>query len=219
MDEKLLKLSKLSRVDKLRAAEMLADAFSDDRLFTVYYFPNAGEHYHRYLLGLMVLSINHGLLFGEVYATSDKYEGLAIWYPPTYTGPSQWKDILSGAIPFMLRTGRKSVKRMERHLEYSLNLFNNHTNQECWTKGKCWLLWILAVAREQQKKGYASKLVKPMLQRIAEEGLPCYLETQNEANLPIYRHYGFEIAETGQLPGTDVPHWLMKLQPRSRKAE
>jgi len=46
MDENLLRLSKLSRVDKLRAAEILTDAFSDDRLFTDCYFPNAGERYY-----------------------------------------------------------------------------------------------------------------------------------------------------------------------------
>jgi len=126
----------------------------------------------------MVFCINRGLLFGEVYATSDKYEGIAIWYPLTYTGPSLFKDILLGGIPLMLKTGIKSVTRMERQLQYSLSLFNKQTNQERWIKGKCWFLWILAVDRwEPQKNGYASKLVKPKLQRIAEEGLPCYLGT------------------------------------------
>ena len=48
-----------------------------------------------------------------------------------------------------------------------------------------------------------------MLGRIDNERLPCYLETQNQNNLPIYRHYGFKVIEDVIIPGTKLHHWLM----------
>jgi predicted acetyltransferase len=55
--------------------------------------------------------------------------------------------------------------------------------------------------------GYVSKLIKPMLKRINEEGFPVYLETQNEKNVPLYEHYGFEVVEATTYPNTDIGLW------------
>ena len=63
--------------------------------------------------------------------------------------------------------------------------------------------------RAFQGKGYARSLLRAMLGRIDNERLPCYLETQNQSNLPIYRHYGFKVIKDVIIPGTKLHHWLM----------
>lgn len=55
----------------------------------------------------------------------------------------------------------------------------------------------------------ASKLLNPVLEHFDKVNSPCYLETHNIQNIVKYEHYGFKIAETGLLPGSDKTHWAM----------
>ena len=72
-----------------------------------------------------------------------------------------------------------------------------------------WYLQLLGVDPVYQGKGYASILLRAMFARIDEERLPCYVETQNEKNVPIYQHYGFKVVEEGIFPGSEVNTWAM----------
>jgi ribosomal protein S18 acetylase RimI-like enzyme len=58
-----------------------------------------------------------------------------------------------------------------------------------------WYLQLLGVDPEYQGQGFASRLLRGMLTRIDEEGLPCYLETELAKNVPIYEHFGFRTLE------------------------
>jgi ribosomal protein S18 acetylase RimI-like enzyme len=77
-----------------------------------------------------------------------------------------------------------------------------------------WYLFVIGIHSEHQKKGYASKLLKPFLSYFDEEGISCYLETHRESNTEIYRNYNFDLVEVGQVPKTSVKHYAMlrKLQ-------
>jgi len=72
-----------------------------------------------------------------------------------------------------------------------------------------WYLMVIGVDPMYQGRGYASALIKPTLAQIDREHLPCYLETNNERNVPIFEHYGFKVVEAGIIPGTNVSHWAM----------
>jgi predicted GNAT family N-acyltransferase len=58
----------------------------------------------------------------------------------------------------------------------------------------------VAVDPELQGQGYSSKLIRPMLERLDSQELPCYLEAQSESNVSIYEHYGFEVLAKGNVP-------------------
>ncbi len=124
----------------------------------------------------MRFAVGYGLRFGELYSATAGFDGLAIWYPPSYSRAS----------------------RLYRY-----------TRQAGWTPGRWWFLWLLAVDKGRQGQGYARRLLEPMLERIEKEGLPCFLDTQKEGNVQLYRHFEFQVAEKGQIPGTQGPHWLM----------
>ena len=79
---------------------------------------------------------------------------------------------------------------------------------------KHWFLQTVGVDPQFQGKGYAGKLLRPMLARIDEEGLPCYLETLDERNVPLYEHFGFSVAEESAIPETDLTNWAMLREAR-----
>jgi len=58
-----------------------------------------------------------------------------------------------------------------------------------------WYLCLLAADPMAWRRGIGTSLLEPGLASIDDEGLPCYLETQKEANLAYYRRFGFEESE------------------------
>jgi hypothetical protein len=52
-----------------------------------------------------------------------------------------------------------------------------------------------------------------MLERIESEGLPCFLETQNEKNVPLYEHFGFEVIYRETIPEVELTNWGMVRSP------
>ena len=42
-------------------------------------------------------------------------------------------------------------------------------------------------------------MLKPLLARLEREGLSAYLETHNERNIALYRHFGFEVVAESTL--------------------
>ena len=77
------------------------------------------------------------------------------------------------------------------------------------TPFKHWFLQAVGVDPQFQGKGYAGKLLRPMFARIDEEGLPCYLETLDEANTQLYEHFGFGVVEKSTVPETKLTNWAM----------
>ena len=67
-----------------------------------------------------------------------------------------------------------------------------------------WYLAQLGVDPAYQKQGYAGRLLRGMFEKTDADGTPCYLETDSESTIPMYRHFGFEIIDKFTLPGTDI---------------
>ena len=74
---------------------------------------------------------------------------------------------------------------------------------------KHWYLQEIGVDPQFKGKGYAGKLLRPMFARIDEEGLPCYLETEDEKNVTLYEHFGFRMVEKSAIPETKLTSWAM----------
>ena len=58
-------------------------------------------------------------------------------------------------------------------------------------KDEHWYLCLLAADPMAWRRGIGTALLEPSLASADEDGLPCYLETQKEANLAYYRRFGF----------------------------
>ena len=56
--------------------------------------------------------------------------------------------------------------------------------------------------------------MRPVLVHCDREGLPCYLESSKERNVPFYRRHGFEVVQEVSLPGDGPSIWTMWREPQ-----
>jgi ribosomal protein S18 acetylase RimI-like enzyme len=188
-------------MDLERGTKLLVRAFHDDSL-THYFIPTC-VNWEELAIKYFAFRLRFGIMYGEVYATSPKMEGLAAWFAPRTSDMTNLRLMRAGGISLFRYLGKDSISRMNMVSKYASELRNLHV------QGSHWHLFPIAVDPEFQGKGYSSALMRPMLARLQEEGLPCYLETQNESNVPLYEHFGFEVVHTDVIPGIDIKLWGM----------
>lgn len=71
-------------------------------------------------------------------------------------------------------------------------------------------LFAPGVSPQAQGRGVGGKLVEGMLDRIDDERMPAYLETQKEQNVRLYRRFGFEVAAQEAFPKLEgLCNWAM----------
>ncbi len=142
------------------------------------------------------------LPFGGCY-TTEGYAGSAIWAPagkPLQTG--------LGGILTMLPVLPYVATNMGTTLRLLSLVEAKHPREPHW------YLASLGTAVEQQGKGVGGALMRPVLEHCDAEGIPCYLESSKERNVPFYRRHGFEVVEEVLLPGDGPPIWTMWREPR-----
>jgi ribosomal protein S18 acetylase RimI-like enzyme len=157
--------------------------------------------------------INYGLKYGMVLATSANFEGVAVWLPTNKREFTAWKSINAGVISLGKIEGLNTKKRLQffkRLKEYGNYSAQLHKKYIIFPD---WHLLEIGIADKYRGKGFASKLLRPILNELDNKDLYCYLETHNPVNIEIYRHFGFDVVVEGRLPNTDKPHWLMLRKP------
>jgi ribosomal protein S18 acetylase RimI-like enzyme len=81
-----------------------------------------------------------------------------------------------------------------RGLEIS-NLIEKHLPQE-----PVWYLHFAGCDPDYQGKGFGGAAIRAGLERADQDGLPAYLETADEHNIPLYQSFGFAIKHSWQVP-------------------
>ncbi|MGW1010419.1 GNAT family N-acetyltransferase [Streptomyces termitum] len=77
-----------------------------------------------------------------------------------------------------------------------------------------WYLAVLGADPAAQGQGHGSALLRSGLAKADADGLPVYLESSKAENLPVYRHFGFEVLGEFALPGGGPTLWAMRRPPR-----
>ena len=76
-------------------------------------------------------------------------------------------------------------------------LYNEKFTHQQYPKRKRFFhLYLIGVLPECQGKGYASKLMNPILGKMTENSIPVYLETANTNNVKIYEKKGFKVYDS-----------------------
>ena len=70
-------------------------------------------------------------------------------------------------------------------------------------------LAVIGVRPDRQGQGLGTALLTPGLAAADGLGLPVYLESSNEKNLPLYRRFGFEVVSEQRLPAGGPSIWPM----------
>jgi GNAT superfamily N-acetyltransferase len=119
------------------------------------------------------------------------------------------------AIPAQLRLGGGSFwalatrpKALVDGGKYLLAIEKVHPHE------KLWYLQLLVVDPSVQRIGIGGMLQRSELAQADEEGLACYLETQNPDNLPYYRRFGYEVVRELHPVRNGPPLWTMRREPR-----
>jgi ribosomal protein S18 acetylase RimI-like enzyme len=141
------------------------------------------------------------LPFGGCY-TAEGYAGSAIWAPAGKPLQAGWRGIMT-----MLPVLPYVYANMPRTLRLLAMVEKKHP------RVPHWYLASLGTAAGQQGRGIGGALMRPVLAHCDAEGIPCYLESSKERNVPFYRRHGFEIVEELRVPDGGPLLWTMWREP------
>jgi len=181
-------------------AAVLARAFFGDPFFT-FVLPDASKR-ARVLPWLFGKTLRYGHRYGKVY-TTPALDGVMMWLGPTNTSLEMLGTLLTGLFLLPLRL---SMHELQRSL--LLSGFANKLHQRS-VIGRHWYLCGLGVEPAQQGQGIGRALLQPILAQADREALVCYLETNNEKNLPFYERNGFKVLDHGQASQISPHIWTM----------
>ncbi len=128
-----------------------------------------------------------------IQATSPNLEAVSIWFPP---GTDHSEDTESEPFTEEDFADPGSIEKMLA-VNDVIDALTENLGQE-----PQWYLHLVAVRPQFAGHGYASLLVRPMLDRAAREGLPCTLITQTMDNVRKYEHWGFKVVKEMAVPGS-----------------
>lgn len=168
---------------------ILCKSFEKDPLTNWYInsFQAPGKKRKR-LCRLFEFTFVEAMIQGNIYI-SDKNEGCAIWL---YSGKKKFSIKKQFAeLKFLLAFGIKQTKKV---IEMR-NCLHKKYNSDNFL-----YLHILGVIPEQQKKGIASSLLKPVLENSKKKNIPVLLETSTKQNVLIYEKLGFKLYHTWDVP-------------------
>lgn len=182
--------------------DVITRAFEDDPLMNWIVRPD--DSHLECLRSYMSFALRTATMpHGDVY-TTDGLHGAALWSPP-----GKWK-----LGPLQQLRGLPGLARcigLRRVLTVmpALNVIHKlHPAQPHYYLG------VLGVAPEYQGLGIGSRLMAPVLQRCDRTGIPAYLESSKERNIPLYERIGFQVIAEVDLPRGGPRLWLMWRDPR-----
>jgi GNAT superfamily N-acetyltransferase len=186
------------------AARALALAFQDDPLQS-YVLPDPEERALR-SPGHFLTLLRFGHLFGEVYTTRGTPEGAAIWQPPGADVTPE-RAVSAGFDRLSTLIGADALQRLGKVLDYLEAVHRRDVPPEHW------YLMVVGVAPPRQGQGVGRALLQPILDRADAARLPCYLDTAQARNVPLYQKLGFRVMVETVDPESGLRFWTFRRDP------
>lgn len=168
--------------DKTQTIEMLAQCFGDNK--SVNYIIPQDHRRAKRIIRLMEYSFDYCRLFGEIYLSNDRRACAMIVYP--HKVKTSLRAIRLDLRLIIKCIGLSNIRKVLRREAIIKKLH---------PKGPFCYLWFIGTSPEVQRKGIGSALLESLLAQCEKEGLPVYLETSVERNLPWYKKWGFAVYE------------------------
>ena len=194
----------VQKKDLDRLAEVAADAYRD---YPLHNWLTKGKYDAKASKLIMQISLKTMTEDAVIYADSEEINGFAAWLPFGFMGSKPLPFLMSGGLSLILHSGLGIIGRLLTYENYAMNL------KKEFTENYDWYLYNLSIKKDAQGKGIASKLMRPMLRFCDDERMVAYLETNKEANVGLYRHYGFDLMKEEQIPKSTVMHYAMVRKP------
>jgi ribosomal protein S18 acetylase RimI-like enzyme len=139
----------------------------------------------------------------ELLIEDGRVLGAALWSPPGHWLQSGPRQLLS--VP---RFAWALGSRMAVAGEVMAVTMRHHPDAPHWYLG------VIGTEPAVQGSVAGSALLRSRLDRCDRAGQPAYLESSNEANLPLYQRFGFEVTERFHVAPDGPPSWGMWREPR-----
>ena len=198
----------VKKKDLDRLAEVAADAYRD---YPLHNWFTKGKYDAVASRLIMQISLKTMTEDAVIYADSEEINGFAVWLPFGFTGSKTVPFLVNGGLKLILHSGLGIIGRLLAYETYAMNLKKEFTDNYDW------YLYNLSIKKDAQGKGIASKLMRPMMQFCDRERMVAYLETNKEANVGLYKHYGFDLMKEELIPKTPVTHYSMVRHPLKGK--
>jgi ribosomal protein S18 acetylase RimI-like enzyme len=176
-------------------ADVLTDAFSKDPVMN-WVIPARQLYPNFFRLIIDQVFLPRGIVHLE-----QTHRGAALWLPP-----GEKFDVPPGLGIFglmarlLLSKGPRPLLRIPQQAK----LFDKHHPAE-----PHYHLLFVGCRQQHQGRGVGSALLKQGTSLCDERGMPAYLESSNELNVPLYRRHGFEVIAEEHLPGDGPKAWFM----------
>jgi len=192
---------KTTVADREKLVAVMARAFDDDPFAN--WLAVQDKRRARRIYDFMDVGYRITLPGGELY-TTENVEGGAFWSPP-----GKWKMGLLQQLmlfPAMIRTA--SLRRVPSVIGGITAVEKKHPHEPHY------YLLALGVEPDLQGRSIGTQLLAPVLKKCDSDGIPAYLESSKERNLPMYERNGFRVTEQMTVPNGGPPLWLMWREPR-----
>ncbi|MDR3512115.1 MAG: GNAT family N-acetyltransferase [Caulobacteraceae bacterium] len=180
-------------------SQTLARAFFDDPMMC--FVLNDEATRPAKMARLFKLLFKLGLPYGACDVT-DGYEAAALWRPPGRWHVSLWHYVVNAG-EFLGLFGVAGAARTAAIMDH---VEKRHPEEPHW------YLQVIGTDPVRQGKGFGGVIMRRHLAAADASGMPAYLESSKESNIPIYASFGFEV--TGEIKVPDGP----TLYPMWRKA-
>lgn len=181
-------------------AATLAAAFDDDPMVT-YLLPVGLRGRDGRLRNFMRAPASLALRNGSLWTTPDR-KAAAAWQPP-----NRWKPGPADMLRLAPRTTWAMRTRALLGMRVMQVLEDAHPTEPHW------YLEVLGTHPDRQGKGLGRAVVEPVLEMCDRDGLPAYLESSKESNIPYYERFGFKVTGTLDMPDGGPRLWPMWREP------
>ncbi len=181
--------------DATALSQTMARAFHDDPMMC-HLLPDAAARPGK-TPRVFALMFKMALPFGACDVTSG-YEAAAIWRPPGHAHIPFWQYITNAGT--LLGAFGSGVLKVMRTMDVVEKVHPTEPH---------WYLQAIGTDPDKQGKGYGGRVMRHQLARIDASGLPAYLESSKDTNIPIYQSFGFELTGEIRIPNGPVlyPMW------------
>lgn len=193
--------------DRERVIDCLSAAFADDPVMSWIGRRDAKRDIGRramfsFLVGTLGLP-------GQELWTSDDHAAAALWIPPERADLKlPWLDEIRLLPTLISFTGMTGLRRMDA--------FRTAADAHHPKSRRHFYLMTIGVDPKFQGQGIGAALLDATLATIDAKGLPSYLESSNEKNVPLYRRHGYEVTKEFRPVPDGPPLWGMWREPRVR---
>ena len=191
----------LSDMQAKAAGDLIAAAFFPTAVAT-FLFPTPSRRAHVlpvFFMAMTRLAVRHG----QATAVGDPLQAIALWLPPGQE-PTEADFAAAGmgdADALMDAGEGERFAALDAHLGAAHARVMDQPH---------WYLPFLGVAPDAQGQGAGTILMRHTLKRDVAPGVPCYLDSADERNLPFYERLGFRVVETGVVPGRQLRTWSLR---------